>query len=229
MNKVCLVFDIDETILHFGPDDYEPRKFEYEENIIDKDRTVFRPGFKDFIDYVNSTEGKIILGIWTYGSKDYASKMVERIEKRYNNSKKLFKFVYSRENMTPGMLNKELDYIINKHSADLGIGKYNTFLVDNRPANLIHQKNVKNGIIVESFEGNPKKSDIKMFEKLKNICISLLTTGKIPNKYIKLFYIRGIETPITSIGTSFDDGFTPILKTTRRGKGKSKKTRRKTL
>ena len=32
MDKICLVFDIDETILHYGPDDYLPQKFEYEEN-----------------------------------------------------------------------------------------------------------------------------------------------------------------------------------------------------
>ena len=30
MNKICLVFDIDETLLHYGPDDYLPDKFEYE-------------------------------------------------------------------------------------------------------------------------------------------------------------------------------------------------------
>lgn len=228
MNKICLVFDIDETLLHYGPDDYLPDKFEYEENIFEKDRMVIRPGLKNFIDFIKSNGEKIILGIWTYGTKEYAEKAAERISKKYNNSEPLFKFVYSRENMSPGMLDKELNFIVDKHSK-LGITKTNTFLVDNRPANVIHQKNINNGIIVESFEGKPNKKDAKMFEKLQTICKSLLTNGKIPKKYMTKFYVSGEITPIASIGTTFDDGLTPVpVKITRRKKqGGNKKTNKK--
>ena len=228
MNKICLVFDIDETLLHYGPDDYLPDKFEYEENLFEKDRMVIRPGLKKFIEFINSNGEKIILGIWTYGTKEYAEKVAERISKKYNNSEPLFQFVYSRENMSPGMLDKELDFIIDKHS-ELGITKANTFLVDNRPANVIHQKNINNGIIVESFEGKPNKKDAKMFEKLQTICKSLLTNGKIPKKYMTKFYVSGEKTPIASIGTTFDDGLTPVpIKITRRKKqGGNKKTNKK--
>ena len=228
MNKICLVFDIDETLLHYGPDDYLPGKFDYEENIFEKDRMVIRPGLKNFIDFIKSNGEKIILGIWTYGTKEYAEKVAERISKKYNNSEPLFQFVYSRENMSPGMLDKELDFIIDKHS-ELGITKANTFLVDNRPANVIHQKNINNGIIVESFEGKPNKKDAKMFEKLQTICKSLLTNGKIPKKYMTKFYVSGEKTQIASIGTTFDDGLTPVpVKITRRKKqGGNKKTNKK--
>lgn len=226
MNKICLVFDIDETLLHYRPDDYLPNKFEYEENIFEKDRMVIRPGLKKFIDFVKSKGDKIVLGIWTYGTKEYAEKVVERISKKYNNYEQLFQFVYSRENMSPGMLDKELDFIVDKH-LNLGITKANTFLVDNRPANVIHQKNINNGIIVESFEGKPNKKDAKMFEKLQTICKSLLSNGKMPKKYMTKFYISGEKTPIASIGTSFDDGLTPVpVKITRKRKQSgNKKTR----
>ena len=227
MDKICLVFDIDETLLRYQPKEYLPQKFEYEENLFVNDKMVLRPGFKKFIDYVKSNGEKIILGIWTYGTKEYAEKMVERIEKRYNHGEKLFQFVYSRENMTPGMLDKELIFIINHHSK-LGITKSNTFLVDNRPANVIHHKNRDNGIIVESFNGEALKKDVKMFEKLRIICKSLLDSGKIPKKYIRQFLISGEKTPIASIGTTFDDGLTPVnLKKTRnkRPNNKNKKTR----
>lgn len=227
MDKICLVFDIDETLLRYQPKEYLPQKFEYEENLFVNDKMVLRPGFKKFIDYVKSNGEKIILGIWTYGTKEYAEKMVERIEKRYNHGEKLFQFVYSRENMTPGMLDKELDFIINHHS-NLGITNANTFLVDNRPANVIHRKNRNNGIIVESFNGEVGKKDAKMFEKLRIICKSLFDSGKIPKKYITQFLISGEKTPIASIGTTFDDGLTPVnLKKTRnkRPNNKNKKTR----
>lgn len=226
MDKICLVFDIDETLLQYQPKEYSPGKFDYEENLFENDKMVLRPGIKKFIEYIKSNGEKIILGIWTYGTKEYAEKVVERIEKRYNRGEKLFQFVYSRENMTPGMLDKELDFIIKNHS-ELGITKANTFLVDNRPANVIHHKNRNNGIIVESFNGEALKKDAKMFEKLRAICKSLLDYGKIPNKYITQFLVSGEKTPIASIGASFDDGLTPVSKNKTRNKrpNKNKKTR----
>jgi hypothetical protein len=228
MDKICLVFDIDDTLLHYGPDDYLPHKFDYEENIFEeKDRMVIRPGLKKFVDFVKSKGDKIILGIWTYGTKEYADKIVKRLHTRYNNSKPLFQFVYSRENMSPGMLDKELDFIINKHH-DLGITKANTFLVDNRPANVIHRKNIHNGIIVESFVGAPGKKNAKMFEKLETISKKLLDNGEMPKRYVTQFYVSGEKTPVASIGSSFDDGLTPVpLKQTQKKKkrGGNKRTR----
>lgn len=228
MDKICLVFDIDETLLQYGPDHYSPNKFDYEENLIGKDRMVIRPGLKKFIEFVKSNGEKIILGIWTYGTKEYAEKVAKRLEEKYNNLEPLFKFVYSRENMTPGMLDKELDFIVHKHP-ELGITKANTFLVDNRPANVIHQKNRNNGIIVESFNGDPGKKDAKMFEKLQVISKGLLTKGKIPKQYMTQFYVSGGKTPFASIGSSFDDGLTPVpVKKTQKLKkrgGRNKRTR----
>ena len=227
MDKICLVFDIDETLLRYQPKEFSPQKFEYEENLFENDKIVIRPGLEKFIDFVNSNGEKIILGIWTYGTKEYAEKVVERLERRYNHGEKLFQFVYSRENMTPGMLDKELDFIINHHS-NLGITNANTFLVDNRPANVIHRKNRNNGIIVESFEGDPSKKNAKMFEKLQTISKSLLDSGKIPKKYITHFFVGGEKTPIASIGTTFDDGLMLVPKKETRNKrpnNKNKKTR----
>ena len=226
MDKICLVFDIDETILQYQPKDFTPQKFDYETNLFEKDKIVFRPGLQKFIDYVNSNGEKIILGILTYGTKEYAEKVVERIEKRYNQGEKLFRFVYSRENMSPGMLDKELNFIVSNHS-DVGITKANTFLIDNRPANVIHHKNRNNGIIVESFKGDPHTKNAKMFENLQTISKSLLNSGKIPKKYITQFLVSGEKTPIASIGASFDDGLTPVSKNKTRNKrpNKNKKTR----
>ena len=235
MDKICLVLDIDETLLHYQPKEYLPDVFEYEYGILENDdRLVYRPGLKEFIDYVNSTNGRIILGIWTYGTKNYADIIVEKIQNKYNNGEKLFQFVYSREDMNPGMLDKELEFIIEKHP-ELEINKQNTFLIDNRPANIYHRKNINNGIIVESFEGvNKDINKDNMFLKIQKICESLLTNGKIPNQYINRFMIGGNKTPIASIGSNFDNGFTPIVmqktqKTKRRHRQTRKQKRRQNI
>jgi predicted secreted acid phosphatase len=99
MDKICIVFDIDETLLHYTP---EPKPmttpFDSERNILeDGDIALFRPGLREFIEYVKSKNGKILLGIWTYGTKEYAKAIVKTIEEKYNDQKKLFEFVYSRE------------------------------------------------------------------------------------------------------------------------------------
>ena len=218
MDKICLVFDVDETILHYGPDDYFPQKFEYEEGIVsEKDRIVIRPGLQDFVNYVNLNRDRVSIGIWTYGTKEYADAVAKRIEDKYNDSEKLFQFVYSREDMSPGMLDKELDFVI-RHNPELD--RETTFLVDNRPANVYHRKNRGNGIVVESFEGKKTSAKDKMFDSLQKICNSLLVKGNVPKKYVKDFLVSGSETPIVNIGETFDDGFTPI---------KTSKTTKKTI
>ena len=40
MDKICLVFDIDETILHYKPANYLPNKFEYEDDIIENNKII---------------------------------------------------------------------------------------------------------------------------------------------------------------------------------------------
>ena len=208
MDKICIVFDLDETLIHYFPENVQTQ-FDFESHILEKDDiVVFRPGLKEFIDYVKSKNGKIILGIWTYGTEGYANKIVEKIEKKYNNGQKLFEFIYSREDMKPGMLDKELDFIIENNS-HLNLNKTNTYLVDNRPDNIYHDKNIKNGKMVESFVN--KKLSVDMFEHLKKIYDSLLSTSKIPPEYKKEFTVNGNIKEICCIGENFDDGLQPNI------------------
>jgi hypothetical protein len=216
MDKICIVFDIDETLLHYMP---EPKimttTYDLERNILEEgDVVIFRPGLKEFIEYVKSKNGKILLGIWTYGTKGYAGKIVEKIEQKYNggendqknDQKKLFKFVYSREDMKPGMLDKELDFVI-ANNQPIGLTKDNTFLIDNRPDNIYHAKNINNGIMVESFFGTEKNISVDMFKELTTVCESLLSDSRIPDTHKKDFKVHK---EIYCFGENFDDGLTPI-------------------
>jgi hypothetical protein len=251
METLCLVFDIDETILHYtmSPDaginyDNSSEQGESDEENDDtltgifrpNDKLYFRPGFWDFIEYVKSKEGKIVLGIWTFGNRVYADGL-----KPYLGD--IFEFVYTAEDMKPRMLDKQLNYVVDRFDSrkrkilrlpmtkKRGVSSKqlpkNIFLVDNRPQNINHDINRKNGIMVESFLGKPKEDT--MFENLEVICESLLSTGQIPPKYMQKFRIEGKPRTIASIGTNFDDGIRPIIASRSESRSGSRKssTRRK--
>ena len=107
--------------------------------------------------------------------------------------------------MKQGMLDKQLNYVIEKNNMPFNKSlplPPNIFLVDNRPENIYHKINRNNGILVESFHGhNPKDT---MFQNLQDICNVLLKTGRMSNHYIKRFNIKGNEMPIACIGSRFD-------------------------
>ena len=209
MDKICIVFDIDETLLHYMLE-LKETSFDSASHILeDGDIVIFRPGLSEFIEYVKSMNGQILLGIWTYGTKGYADAIVKTIEKKYNDQNKLFEFVYSREDMKRGMLEKELDFVIDNNKP-IGLTNDNTFLIDNRPDNIYHAKNIKNGIMVESFFGTEKNISVNMFEELSTVCESLLSKSQIPDTYKKKFKIKGENKDIYCFGENFDDGLTPI-------------------
>lgn len=234
MDKLCLVFDLDETILHYvdrlthasesseeliNEDNETQSENELNNFIHPGDKLFFRPGFWKFIEYVKSKEGKIVMGIWTFGNKAYANALRPLLEKNGD----VFQFMYTVEDMKKGMLDKQLNYVVNRFDArmrnNLGIRHRtrsrkpvtlpkNIFLIDNLHTNINHHINRKNGILVESFTGQ-NDSDT-MFEDLETICESLLSDKKIPNEYIQNFKIDGKTRAIASIGTKFDGGIRPI-------------------
>jgi hypothetical protein len=258
MDKLCLVFDLDETVLHYvdrltsasesseeliNEDESEVRENEPEANenelnniIQPGDKLFLRPGFWKFIEYVKSKEGQIVIGVWTFGNKAYANSLRPLLDKNGD----LLKFMYTVEDMKKGMLDKQLNYVVNKFDTrmrrKLGIRHHtqskkpvtlpkNIFLIDNLHTNINHEINRKNGILVESFTGH-NDSDT-MFDELKTICESLLSDGKIPSEYIQKFRINGKKIAIASIGKKFDGGIRPIDGTRSRTQsgGKTKKIR----
>jgi hypothetical protein len=157
----------------------------------------------------------IVLGIWTYGTKTYANEVAKVLKETYNID---FEFIYSRETMqdNPGIEEKELDFILEKHGSDLDIKKENIYLVDNCPSNVYHHKNIKNSILVTSFVGLKIDEHDKMFFELIGLCKELLNNKNInEKKYINKFTLNGIPTNIISIGRngkkSWDSDDTCVL------------------
>ena len=264
MESLCLVFDMDEAILHYAEkSDDNDDDDDDDENILNNedtenefadvikpgDKLFFRPGFWDFLEYVREQEGRIVIGMWTFGNKPYATAI-----RPYFDKDGMFEFLYTVEDQGPKMKNKELTHVVDNFDDDmrerLGIRRNtrlpkNIFLVDNRPENIYHEVNRKNGIMVESFEGNrrfPSDPSLKkvwdhkgttsslkdtMFENLKKICNSLLSRGKVPSKYMQTFKIGNNKMVLASIGSKFDDGLRPLTKRSSIKVSKSSSRRRR--
>lgn len=181
----CIIFDIDETMIQYLHTETNigrwrsykklfPGKIDAHES---KSHIVlFRPGLNDFIRFAKAHN--IDIAIWTYGNKTYSQFIDEEITKYAGLEKSPFVFVYSREEI-------ELDLVNGREEKDLRRvydaypGKYNrtnTFLVDNRAANIFHNFNRENGILVESFDimaGYSPNRDT-MFRTIQTICGKLM-------------------------------------------------------
>lgn len=172
--QLCVVFDIDETIAqyHKKPMKGELMTLDSYRNADDGSVLYFRPGFRQFMEL---KEPNIALGIWTYGNAPYAKYVEKAICKKFNLDKSPFRFVYSvdeiREDLRRGYQEKDVRRIMESFPGEFT--EANTFLVDNRPANVHHRANCQNGFIVESFDLNNSKYNLnndRMFADLKSLC-----------------------------------------------------------
>ena len=223
--RFCVIFDIDETMIQYLHDESSIRKWhsykkffpnrieaiENGTNII-----LFRPGLREFIHYAQ--KHNIDLAIWTYGNKAYSNMIDEVITEYADLRKSPFEFVYSREEIQADLANGREEKDL-RRVFDAFPRKYNnsnTFLVDNRAANVFHHSNRENGIVVESFDitaGYSPNGDT-MFETLKHICdknpsfmhsifskVNVVRTGL--EKLYKKYIVRG--EPLSLICDGFVD------------------------
>ena len=220
-NTLLFVLDVDETLLHYAenPLPYDP---DFEPVFNDNDQLYLRPGLRDFLDYVKSTNGKVQLGIWTFGNKPYAYALLPILNFCLRGSKKKegdicstdIEFLYTVENMTSEMKPKELSFVMENYlgkpyNSEEGLPK-NMFLIDNRPENVSHDININNAILVESYTG--KNNDDTMFKNLIRFSKKFLESGgQVPKKFVQSFTVNGEKKKIISIGKHFDDGWKPNM------------------
>jgi hypothetical protein len=220
-NTLLFVLDVDETLLHYAenPLPYDP---DFEPVFNDNDQLYLRPGLRDFLDYVKSTNGKVQLGIWTFGNKPYAYALLPILNFCLRGSKKKegdicstdIEFLYTVENMTSEMKPKELSFVMENYlgkpyNSEEGLPK-NMFLIDNRPENVSHDININNAILVESYTG--KNNDDTMFKNLIRFSKKFLESGgQVPKKFVQSFIVNGEKKKIISIGKHFDDGWKPNM------------------
>ncbi len=223
--KFLLILDIDETFLHLVNGHHIiPSDYPYDKVSLDTTSTIYyRPGFAEFIKYASENRAWLTLGIWTYGNKLYADMNHRYLLDKFDLPEDMFLIVYSeteiKKDLKNGLFEKDLRRVFIMHPE---YTEKNTFLVDNRPANIYHMANKENGIIVESFIPtnlyyNPYQDYV--FEDLIYVC-NKLRNAKHINKPIfhkdyvnahglghfhKSFIVGGEKTFIMATGNIDED------------------------
>ena len=154
---MCVVFDIDETLIQFINSQYRARvwdilpdaekaMFSYVErggHII-----IFRPGLRELFAYFNGNRPLIRVGLWTYSEDYYCRDIATEIIKYAGLPEDFFLFLLSGADIEDDDDPKNLNVIYKKFPY---LSSFNTFIVDDLYTNITHQVNKENCIIVQPF------------------------------------------------------------------------------
>jgi hypothetical protein len=152
---MCVVFDIDETLIQFIHSkhrtrvwdilsDSEKAQFKYVEkggHII-----IFRPGLRELFAYFNGNRPLIQVGLWTYSERAYCKDVADEIIKYAELPEDFFLFLLGSEDMTDEPKDLNIVYEMFPY-----LSSFNTFIVDDLHKNISHAANKENSIIVQPF------------------------------------------------------------------------------
>lgn len=153
--KMCVVFDIDETLIQFVHSkhrarvwdilsDAEKTQFKYVEK--GKHIIIFRPKLKELFAYFKKNHSRIKVGLWTYSDADYCKDIANEIIKYADLPANFFLFLLSDQDMTDHP--KDLNVVYKMFPY---LSSFNTFIVDDLHKNISHKANKENCVIVQPF------------------------------------------------------------------------------
>jgi len=159
--KLCVVFDIDETLIHFVSKTYKSlwegldpqiknnlRAVEYNNNII-----ILRPHIQELFNFFKQTPN-IRVGLWTYSEREYSEDIANVLKKELQLPDDFFLFTWGAEDMDVSEDSEEIELpkdLRKVYRTFTNFNKFNTFLVDDLYGNLKHEVNVQNCILIQPF------------------------------------------------------------------------------
>jgi len=196
MRSLLVVFDIDETLIHFvnkvssmDPQIRAEIMRLQSRGILAHDikgnTILFRPYIQELFAFFHKNRELIRVALWTYSDREYAQGIASEIIQLCHLPEDFFVFIYGVEDMVDEDYPKKLNDIWTKFPQ---FNTFNTFLVDDRAANLTHAFNIMNSIIIQPFDpfGVEKHRTIqteshvnkcikdKQFIVLRDICKKLM-------------------------------------------------------
>ena len=178
--RLLVVFDIDETLIHFLPknkigntnwkdmSDEDKSQFQY---VLDGDHVVFlRPYLCELFRFFNANQDKYAVALWTYSEREYADGIASMISEQCGFSEDLFLFKWGAEDIDDEDYPKNLNNIWSEFS---DFNKFNTIIVDDLHGNIRHEHNVENSILIQPYApfGRDKKRK-PMTDEMRNIALS---------------------------------------------------------
>jgi hypothetical protein len=155
--KMCVVFDIDETLIQFINSQYRARVWDIlpdsekaQFNYVEKGGhiIIFRPGLRELFAYFNGNRPLIQVGLWTYSEGYYCKDIATEIIKYAELPADFFLFLLSGDDIRDDDYPKNLNIIYKKFPY---LSSFNTFIVDDLHGNITHPVNKENCIIVQPF------------------------------------------------------------------------------
>ena len=167
--KLCVVFDLDETLIHFLNNnklsatkwdtlsDDQRNEFQYIKNTKTKNVVLFRPYLIELFAYFNANRDKFQVGLWTYSDRDYCNEIARTISQEFKKrtgeelGEDFFLFKYGEEDILEhdgGDNPKDLNYVYNNFPH---LSSFNTFIVDDLYGNIVHEMNRENCIIIPPY------------------------------------------------------------------------------
>jgi hypothetical protein len=153
--KMCVVFDIDETLIQFIHSKHRARVWDIlsdsekaDFNYVEKGGhiIIFRPRLKELFTYFKKNHSRINVGLWTYSDADYCKDIANEIIKYAELPRNFFLFLLSDQDMTDHP--KDLNVVYNMFPY---LSSFNTFIVDDLHKNITHKANKENCVIVQPF------------------------------------------------------------------------------
>lgn len=152
--QLCVVFDIDETLIHFAGKQYRSLWENLDESIKDKfetiddgdDLIILRPHIRTLFDYFKTTPN-IKVGLWTYSERAYSKSIAQNLSQVLDLPSDFFMFTWGDEDME-GDLAKDLTQIYREFP---NFNTFNTFIVDDLYRNIKHEVSINNSILVPPF------------------------------------------------------------------------------
>ena len=183
--KLCVVFDIDETLIHFinknkirntNWDKMLPEeKAQFEHIVNEGGHLIFiRPYLISLFRWFKARN--IEVGLWTWSETDYAENIASLIKKECKRQGEFdfdFLFAWGDTEMDDaadyGGGSKSLARVWSKHPH---LNKFNTIIVDDEPGNIKHKANKQNCILIQPYAPfGRRKARTHMTDELKKLAL----------------------------------------------------------
>lgn len=173
--KLCVVFDIDETLIQFINKKQKPNiewdnmsqedksQFEYVEHT-DGHVIFLRPYLRDLFRMFNANKDRFSVGLWTYSDQEYSEGIAKMLKEQYELDNDFFLFTWGEEQIKG--VPKNLKDVWNEFPQ---FNTFNTIIVDDLYGNIIHDSNNKNCVLIQPYApfGRDKKR-VPMSKELKD-------------------------------------------------------------
>lgn len=161
--RLLVVFDIDETLIHFLPKKFidntnwkqlsaeEKAQFE---NISPRDdhAVLLRPYLGELFRFFNANQDKYAVALWTYSEQEYAEDIGGMISAHYGLPEDFFLFKWGLEQIRKAKGGENYPKNLNMVWGNFtDFNKFNTIIVDDLHGNIRHEHNAENCVLIQPY------------------------------------------------------------------------------